>query len=551
MQTQAISLVHKALPGAMDHGQGVVTFALYAPGKSSVGLGGNFNNWDFRGNPLHDRGGGFWVTQEMLEPGTYEYQFLVDDVLVCDPYAQGVIWRQDGAVPAATVEIGHELYIWRHDDWQRPSFRDLLIYELHVGDFSPKGNFQGVIDKLDYLRELGINAIELMPIYEPARHDYWGYEPLYFMAVRHSYGTRLDMFKLVDEAHARGIAIILDLVLAHTGKEHPFNSLYPYLQSPWYGRSLGEIDQFGLPMLDFTKDATNAFVRDVQAYWLRVCHVDGFRYDYLAGIGKLQDKGLPYLIRSACDIRPEAYLIGECIPENPDLVNDSGLSGVWHTRSRLALASLLLQEDIVPYHWQDFEDTIRALDWTTQGYRQPTFMVQYLESHDDRRLIEVLKQRGFSDYDANQRSALAITVLMTIPGEPMLYHGQEFGQRSPKTTGPNPLQWALLENEGKGLQEHYARMCNLRRRRTALRGGSFSFEAIYPPQRCAVYLRRYGEADLVLVAVNFSTQVQKVTIPFGDRGKWWDFYAQDLLAVPERMEVEIEPFASRIYYQSL
>jgi 1,4-alpha-glucan branching enzyme len=125
------------------------------------------------------------------------------------------------------VEVGRPPFAWKHADWISPPFEDLIIYEMHVGDFTPEGNFQGVLRQLDYLRDLGINALELMPIFKFKGDLAWGYDPAYFFTVEKSYGTADEFRTLIDEAHARGIAIILDLVLAHTAHRHPFNQLYP------------------------------------------------------------------------------------------------------------------------------------------------------------------------------------------------------------------------------------------------------------------------------------------------------------------------------------
>lgn len=541
----------KALPGACDHGEGVITFALYAPGKRCVHLAGNFNGWDFRKDPMADRGFGYWVCAKRLDAGRHEYQFVLDEqTVICDPYAEAID-RQPTAerAPRAVAHVSRPIYQWHHDDWQRPRFRDLVSYEMHVGDFSPEGTFGGAIQRLDYLHDLGINAIEFMPLYETAPNDYWGYEPTFHMAVRQAFGPYEDLLTLVDECHARGIAVILDMVLAHTGREHPFNRMYPYEQSPWYGQGLGEPNQFALPTLDFHKDPTNAFVRDVQSYWLRVFHVDGFRYDYLAGIGSdHQGKGLPLLLHQAREIRPEAYLIGECIPERPDLVNDSGLGGVWHTRSRIAMDVLLRRQDEQPYRADDFGGTVAAFNPATQDYRQSDFMVNYMECHDDKRVIAALRELGMDDLAAFTRSALGMTILATMPGEVMLYHGQEWGEATPKTPRPNKIHWEALDTDsGRGLHEHYRNMIHLRRSRSSLRGPNFAFDSVDNGARTCVYHRWMGEADQVVVAANFSDQPRRLHVPFPAGGKWHEHFTGELLDIDGGLDVEIEPLAARVY----
>lgn len=552
MSTTISEAVADALPGACDHGEGMVTFALYAPNKKSVHLIGDFNDWESGRDAFEQRDEGYWVIAKNMSPGRHEYQFVIDDSLViCDPYAQDIEMLADPyEQPHAVLEVGRPIYKWQHLAWQRPNLRDLIIYELQVGDFSPGGTFQGVIDRLDYLRDLGINALECMPLYVSTRpHAYWGYEPNYFLAVRRSFGSMLDLMRLIDEAHARGMAIILDLVLNHTGQEHPFMKMYSWEESPWYGDPIGERNQFGLPTLDFTKPATNAFVRDVQAYWLRVFHIDGFRYDYLAGLGSNEEgQGLPYLMRTAREIRPEAFLIGECIPENPELTNGSGLSAIWHTRSRIALECLIRERDEEPYKVEQFEEVVATFDPATQGYDDASFMVNYMECHDDVRFVGTLRELGFSDELAHRKSALAATVLMTIPGEPMLYQGQEWGEDTQRAQKENKIHWERRDTQiGQWLYEHYANLCRLRRERTSLRAHNFEFSMIAPDRRIIVFHRWLGDADHVVVAANFSPDAYEVNIPFPHGGHWRERFSDQLFKIAEEMEYKIDAYGAVVF----
>jgi 1,4-alpha-glucan branching enzyme len=202
MTTTAVKELVDLRPGAVDHGKGKVTFALYAPGKRSVHLIGDFNGWSRSADPLQSTPEGLWWLEKKLKKGAYAYQFLVNGKLViCDPYATELVEDSAYDPPRALIEVGRKPFVWRHDAWQRPAFNELIIYELHVGDFTPQGTFQGVIEKLDYLRDLGVNALELMPMFEFAGEEGWGYNPAYFFSVEKSYGT-LDDFKRLPTAGA-------------------------------------------------------------------------------------------------------------------------------------------------------------------------------------------------------------------------------------------------------------------------------------------------------------------------------------------------------------
>ncbi|MDY0043071.1 MAG: alpha-amylase family glycosyl hydrolase [Syntrophales bacterium] len=518
------SFIEKAEPGAFDYGNGLVSFAIYAPYKESVHVIGTFNDWDYQRNALHEREPGYWVTVLQLDKGAYQYQFVIDGhVVICDPYAHEVAeGSAENDEIRAVLRVGEESYRWENDDWLRHKLRDLIIYEIHIGDFTHEGTFEAAADKFGYLAELGISAIEIMPVYETAPGDYWGYEPTFLMAPRRIYGSPENFRRLVDTAHAHDIAVILDMVLAHTGHTHPFNRMYPYEQSPWFGSGLGEENQFGLPTFDYLKDPTNFFVRDVEIHWLTKYHVDGFRYDYLAGIGADEEgRGLSNLMKRARDIQPDAFFIGECIPEDPGLVNGSGLSAVWHTRSRLALQTLAAEREFEPYSWSRFKEAVSVFDPGTQNYETPQFMINYFESHDDMRLMRILHEAGFDDSACWKKAALAATILMTIPGEPMVFQGQEWAEASAAESGQNKINWQIARSqEGKSLIAHYRYLCKLRRSHSCLRSDDFAISLIDEEKRCIVYERRFGESDLAVVVVNFSREAQKISISFPQSGYW-------------------------------
>ncbi|MFW5887450.1 MAG: alpha-amylase family glycosyl hydrolase [Bacteriovoracia bacterium] len=519
-------IYEKADPGAIDHGDEYVSFAIYSPGKKSVSVIASFNGWNSQQTTLTEREPGFWVSVIKLSQGEYFYQFLIDDeIVICDPYAREISYRNtNNEIPTAIIRINEKPFIWEHDHWPRHSLRDLIIYEMHIGDFTPEGSFNAATAQLGYLKELGINAIQLTPVCEAK--DYWGYKPTYLFAPWRKFGTPNELRNFIDQAHGHDIAVILDMVVAHTAHEHPFNQMYPYEESPWYGPVLGESNQFGLPSFNFLNDATNFFVTDIARHWLLNYHVDGFRYDYLAGIGTNDErKGLPTVIGEARKIRPHVFLIGECIPEDADLVNDSGLSAVWHTRSRLALQTLLIETDVEPYTFDDFEEVVQVLDPKTQEYVSAEFMINYIESHDDERLLYALQNSEFDDDLVFKKIKLAISILMTIPGQPMIYQGQEWGEATPNN-GPkeNKIQWQLKnDNLGRGITEYLKSMCKLRKTRSSFRSENFSFLTIDVQKRCIAYKREYGQGDIAIVGVNFSHEKQTLKIPLPKNGYWHQF----------------------------
>jgi len=537
-------------PGAVDHGNGRVTFVLYAPDKQSVHLVGDFNGWDRSADPLHGTESGLWWLEKNLEPGSYTYQFWVDqNILICDPYAHQLAEGAEADPPRAVVEVGRQPFQWQHDQWARPSFNDLIIYELHIDDFSPEGNFQGVINRLDYLEELGINAIELMPINEFGGEAHgWGYNPAYFFTTEKSYGPPDMLRQIIDQAHAHGIAVILDVVLAHTAHRHPFNQLYDYSQSPWYGRGLGRENEFGFPTLDYGKGPAQAFARDVMAYWLHEFHVDGFRYDYLAGIGIQGDMGVPFLVRTAKELRPDVYLIGEYSPEEPPAVNESGLDGAWHITVSYVLKAFLTQGEFNVYRWDDFEHAIKVFHPWDHGYARASQMINLVESHDEERLAYHLREAGVDEEMIWRKLALATSVLITLPGQPMLYHGQEWGEATQRTTQANPIHWEQLETqEGKALFNHYQKLCRLRHEHPALRTENVLIDRVQAEQKSIIYHRWDDAGDEVVVAVNFSPETQNLELPFSSEGRWHEIVQEKTVEVDGEFTATLEPWTALIF----
>ncbi|MBZ0154972.1 MAG: alpha amylase C-terminal domain-containing protein [Alphaproteobacteria bacterium] len=538
-------------PGATDHGEGLVTFALYAPGKRSVHLIGSFNRWNSRADPLQETDKGLWWIEKRLPPGEHSYQFVVDrETVLCDPYARVINTLRGCPPPCAVVGVGRTPYRWKHDAWQRPAYKDLIIYEILIADFAPGGGFRGVKGRLPYLKDLGINAIELTPVSTAMNGEGWGYDPTFFFAVSDELGTSDDLKELIDTAHAWGIAVLLDMVLAHTGKTHPFLQLYPIDESPWYGRGLGEPNRFGFPTLDYSKKAAQDFAREVIRYWLREFHFDGVRLDYLLGIGARGEEGLPVLARCVREANPEAYLIGEYSPEAPGMMSAAGYDGSWHVITRYALIALLRQGRLDEHDWNEFDKVTRYFDPRAHGYDTVYRAINFIESHDEERIIYDTRVVGLSEEEAYRKSALGASVLFTLPGQPMLYHGQEWGEDTRKKMGTNPLHWERFSTQaGRGLHEHYRKLCILRGLYPALRSENYAVEALYPEQKCIVYRRWTREGSKAVVAVNFSPEPRSIVVPLPAKGRWREALEDEVFDAGGLCTVMIPRSAARLFVQ--
>ncbi len=183
---------------------------------------------------------------------------------------------QPYGVHGPSMVIAPHTYHWNDNNWRRPNFRDLVIYELHVGTFTPEGTYRSTIDKLKHVRDLGATAIELMPLADFAGERNWGYDGVSLYAPAHTYGHPDDLRALVDAAHGMGLAVILDVVYNHFGPDGNYLACYigDYLdeseKTPWGGAI-----RYGFPEFQPLK----AFVSANPAYWMREFHIDGFRLD--------------------------------------------------------------------------------------------------------------------------------------------------------------------------------------------------------------------------------------------------------------------------------
>ena len=537
-------------PGTVDRG-GLVSFTLYAAHKKSVHLIGDFNDWQRSADPMHEIDEGLWTVERRLPRGSFAYQFLIDeDLIICDPYARYVEEEPGDRPRKAIVKPREDPYPWQHARWSRPRFADLLIYEMHIADFTPQRDFREAVERLDYVRDLGMTAIELMPIFGVHENKGWGYTPTFLFAPNEDYGSPDELRWLIDEAHGKGMAVILDMVLAHTGHDHPFNQMYPYEQSPWYGPGPTGGNEFGLPQLDYAKPATRAFVKDVLQYWLTEFLVDGFRFDYIKSIGVTADGyGIPTLSWAARSVREDVFLIGEHLPEAPALMIGADMDGAWHVRFSYALKALLCQREIGGYTWDDFEGAIRTLDAAHEGYAdRPTCMINYLESHDEERVILETRQAGFDGEAARRKSALGATVLFTAVGEPMLYHGQTLAQDTPKNMDHNYIDWEKLATPGgRGLHEHYKRLAWLRRRHDSLRTANIALDAILPAQKSVVYHRWNDAGDVVVVAANFSPETQKLPVPMPAGSTWKELFSGHQAEMDGTVQLDVDGWAAKVF----
>jgi 1,4-alpha-glucan branching enzyme len=551
---------------------GTATFFLTAPFKPAVHLVGDFNDWDPRATPMQSDGQGlFWATVPVQ--GRSRYQFVVtmdgsgEQVWVADPYAREIIWDAWG--PKAVL-ADDPPFPWHDQDWQRPPLRDLVVYELCVRDFAGAraaegnryGRFASVQARLDHLARLGVNAIELMPISEFPGDSSWGYNPVFYMAPKSVYGRPPELKALIDTAHHRGIAVILDMVFNHAWGDHPYYRMYPPLFDPG-GTMLPDLNPFfhhhhnthanswGGVDWDHHSPYTLAYMQGVVRFWLEEYHLDGFRFDWVGGVEydpwqPHRDCFAPFcgiapIARAARAAAPTCYLIGEYWPIQGTnhrktaarLVWETEVNAVWNGFFHHVLENCLFQN----WEWER-QDVWRAFGYfRAEGFEWADQIVNYVVSHDELRpeyeiqfykphvqLFNPTAAVGFANRWelAMQKARLGLVLLMTMPGVPMLFAGQEFGEDCPRTIDFWPLDWGKLETEAGQVQfDFYRRMVALRHTHPALRSDHIEF---YPDDFRRFKVLRYKRwddaGDMVVVAVNFDCVPQPVGLGFPHDGIW-------------------------------
>jgi 1,4-alpha-glucan branching enzyme len=495
------------------------------------------------------------------QPGKYlyRYQLLRGDSEVTfwfsDPFGRDVGL---GTLSAFTVENNPQPFPWTDTNFRVPEVDEMVVYELNVREFN--SDFAGLIDQLDYLWDLGINVIELMPATNVKEDVEWGYTPLSYFAPDDRLGGPEGMKQLVNACHERGIAVIVDAVYAHAHPEFAYNLVYDTSgeSNPMMGVFAGEF--FSRPGTDYHKQFTREYFFELNGYWLQEYHVDGFRYDYVPGMydgpaGQgyadlvhrtyQHSKTLP---RFQAGERSKIIQCAEHLPDPMGVISQTYSNCCWQN-GLLDRARAMARGNDVSEHFAhlldpEFLGYVSEYHNPTTGESFPVAPFQYLESHDHRRFINEfglislrdLLGEPYGNRDLFYKMQPYIIALYTGKGIPMLWHGQEFGENwglpgagLGRNLFERPLHWEYFyDAPGKALVRLHRLMGSLRRAHRAFRSRGY-FYYYYDPahlQKGVIAYRREAEAiadqvaESVIVALNFSDQDAKVSISFPAPGRW-------------------------------
>lgn len=552
-----------------------VVFVLEAPLKKNAFLIGDFNDWlvlpEFQMNQTLD-GEFFWYRLSGLTPGQeYIFQYLVDgSIRIGDPYAdkisdpfhdQEIIQqnRYPGLRPypqgktefqASFFQTAQEEYQWQHTEYKKPEVEELVVYELLVRDFDDRRTFNAVTERLDYLKDLGINAIELMPIKEFEGNLSWGYNPSFFFAVDKFYGPKNDLKRLIDEAHKRDMVVILDMVLNHAFGQNPHVRLYndgdygaPTEDNPWLNRVPKHPFNVGY---DFNHESayTKAFVDSVNNYWLTEYKVDGYRFDLSKGFTQVNsgdDVGFwsqrdPSRIAIWKNIfdqikknHPNAYVILEHFADNSE-------------ERELADYGLMFWGNLNFDFREMAKGGSRNFDWgyfQTRGWSKNN-LVSYMESHDEERTMwESLTWGATTPINIRQlnnavnRNQLLATFFFAIPGPKMMWQFEEFGydlELNNDRLGIKPTKWEYLDNpERIRLFNLYKAMISLKENHKAFNSPDNAILNLSQPLKSIRLID--GDFQVVLHGNFGLTDVNNANLSFPAPGVWYNYFTGEEINV--------------------
>jgi len=541
--------------GAIPHTEGV-TFRVWAPHAEKVYVTGTFNAWNNTSTPLAAEENGYWSTDVPAAKDGDEYKYMIHPPAAwqippfsrIDPYARKVTNSQGNGIIYAP-----KAFDWQSDNFKMASWNELVIYEMHIGTFNVKekdhpGTFESAIEKLPYLKKLGINAIEVMPIQEFAGDFSWGYNAAHPFTVESIYGGP-DAFKhFVKAAHEQGIAVITDVVYNHFGpsdldlwrfdgwSENDKGGIYFYndhrSQTPW-----------GETRPDYGRGEVRQYLRDNALMWLEEYHVDGLRWDMIVYIKSVDgNTGNPandipegwslmqWINVEIQQLFPGKISIGESMRNNPWVTKDVGAGGAgfnaqWDAEFVHPIRQAIIARDD---NSRDLGAVCQAIEhrYDLNAFRR----VIFTESHDEiangrARVPEEIWPGNVDNWFSKKRSTLGGALVLTSPGIPMIFQGQELLEdRWFQDT--DPIDWSRTEDE-HGILGMYLDLIALRRNLSGvtrgLCGQNIHIYHFDEGAKIIAYHRwdKQGPTDSVVVVVNMTNQSRDdYIIGFPRAGLW-------------------------------
>ena len=588
-----------------------VTLALFAPYKNFVYLIGDFDNTDWKVDKkyfmnkevINSDSTIFWITLENLSPGTeYAFQYFVDGVIrTADPFSEKVLdpWN-DKYIPSSvypylkpypagktewqvtTIKPSEAPYQWNISNFVKPAKENLIIYELLVRDFVSTHSYQTLSDTLSYLKRLGVNAIELMPVMEFDENESWGYNPAFHAALDKYYGTKNMLKAFIDKCHENGIAVILDMVLNHVTGASPLARLYwngalsrPADSSPYLNPvPKHEFNVFN--DVNHESSATKYWVDRVNEYWLKEYKFDGFRFDLSKGFTQKNTLGnanamaaydqsriniLKRMSDKIWQTDSTAYVILEHFADNSEekVLSDYGMMLWGNLNYNYNEATM----GYLP------NSNFSGISYKFRGFSNPN-LVGYMESHDEERLMYKNTQFGNSGTNYNiketntglNRIKLAAAFFFTVPGPKMIWQFGELGYDISKfadpngivptpygderyKVGPKPIRWNYKDNVNRAnVYKVFKYLINLKKNYPVFSTTDYTLEL-------TGYMKKIKLNDASMninIIGNFDVKGGTINPSFKSTGWWYDYFAGDSINVTDTQAlINLEAGEFKIY----
>jgi glycosidase len=544
------------------------TLVLFAPLKNYVNVISEQNDWTPVPASLMNRtpdGTRYWLELTGLRAGQeLAFQYLIDgQVATGDPYCDKILDRNNDSFLSGTypnlkpfptkaqgqivsvLQTGQTPYVWKVPTFRRPDAKNMVVYELLVRDFIASRQYKAVADSLPYLKKLGINAIELMPIMEFSGNDSWGYNPTYYFAPDKAYGTKDDLKAFIDKCHENGIAVILDMVLNQADDDFPYVRMYwdgakPSANSPFFNQQATH--PFSV-FRDFNHEspATQAYVQRVNQYWLQEYKFDGFRFDLSKGFtqrnsgenvsawGQYDASRVAIWKRIYDQIRTydkDAYVILEHFADNreeTELANYGMLFWGNHNGQYRAAARGVTNAS---------DPNFEGISYKQRGWNNPN-LVGYMESHDEERLMVDVLRNGLSRGTYNtkdlatalERAKLAAAFFLSVPGPKLIWQFGELGYDVSidlnGRTGSKPIRWEYTRDANRAkLLRVYQELNRLKQNVPAFSATDFTLNSA-PVVKTLTMLNGTNRA---VVVGNFDLQDNVVPLNLPQAGLWYDYF---------------------------
>jgi 1,4-alpha-glucan branching enzyme len=559
MTSTTLSVSQRPFMGATPYQDGAgagVTFRVWAPFAQQVTVAGQFNNWSTNANALSSERNGYWSVDVPGATVGQHYKFVVfhpadNPLWRMDPYARSILHDANGNLNGLIASSGES---YTTPGYATPAWNELVIYELHIGTFTQGGGINGggsfasAIAKLNYLKDLGITAIEILPLGEFIGDISSGYNPAYIFAIEDEFGGPDGFRQFVNAAHQVGIAVIVDVVYNHLGvsagdmwdfdgwSENGKGGIYFY--NDWRSST-----DWGDTRFDYGRGEVRQYLRDNALRWLEERFADGLRWDSVGSIRNVFDRNndpahdiadgwslLQWINSLIAQRQPWKISIAEDMKDNEWITRDAGEGGAdfnaqWGAGFVSTVRTAIIGSD------DNARDMYAVSTIIGQTYNNDAFQrVIFTESHDAdsngaQRVPEMIWPGKADSWFSKKRSTLGAALVLTAPGIPMLFMGQEFlswGYFDPS----QPLDWSHADTFA-GIVQLYRDLIHLRRNwfntTRGLRGQHTHIHHSNNAEKVIAFHRwdQGGNGDDVLVVLNFGNRgYPYYTIGFPRSGHW-------------------------------